>query len=157
MNGWTWILVLGMAVAMSPAFAGHYVVEMGSKSNPNAHLFAYDEKFRESTQLENYMLNMSASKIFTDATRLSTNMYLTATKDRTEIVINADFIGIGMVGYVIKDPKTGDTREEMSRISHMFIGNFSMDEHIKVLRDQAFDTGCWGACPVPTGGYLGPV
>jgi hypothetical protein len=157
MNGWAWILVLGMVVAVSPAFAEHYVVEIGSKSNPNAHLFAYDEKFRESTQLENYMLNVTASKIFTDATRLSTNMYLTATKDRTEMVINADFIGIGMVGYVVKDPKTRDTREEMSRISHMFIGNFSMDEHIKVLRDQVFDTGCWGTCPAPTGGYLGPI
>jgi len=146
-------------MVVSPALAGHYVVELGSKSNPNAHLFAYDEKFRESTQLQNYMLNVSASKIFTDATRLSTNMYLTATKDRTEMLINADFIGIGMVGYTVKDPDTGDIREEMSRISHMFIGNFSMDEHIKVLRGQAFDTGCWGggACPVPTGGYLGPI
>ena len=31
---------------ISQATAEHYVMEIGSKSNPNAHLFAYDQKFR---------------------------------------------------------------------------------------------------------------
>ena len=58
-------------------------MEIGSKSNPNAHLFAYDQKFRESTNLHNYPMKMSASKEFTDATRLSTRMELKALPNLT--------------------------------------------------------------------------
>jgi hypothetical protein len=129
-----------------PVLAEHYTMEMGSKSNPRAHLFSYDQKFRESTYLHNYDLNVSASKEFTDATRLSTRMYLTANKNWTEIVIDADFIGIGRIGYLVLDPETGNPREEMSRINHMFVGNFSLDEHLLVIRDHLAEAG-----------FLGPV
>ena len=133
-------------IIIFPALAEHYTMELGSKSNTKAHLFSYDQKFRESTQLHNYDLNMSASKEFTDATRLSTRMYLRANKNWTDLVINADFIGIGRLGYLILDPETGDTREEMSRINHMFVGNFSIDEHLLVVRDHMNEAG-----------FLGPV
>ena len=67
-----------LCIVISPAIAEHYVMEIGSKSNINAHLFAYDQKFRESTNLHNYPMKTSASKEFTDATRLSTRMELLA-------------------------------------------------------------------------------
>jgi hypothetical protein len=141
------VMIAGLCLMIVyPALAEHYTMEIGSKSNPNAHLFSYDQKFRESTQLHNYDLNMSASKEFTDATRLSTRMYLKANQNWTDLVINADFIGIGRIGYLILDPETGATKEEMSRINHMFVGNFSIDEHLLVVRDHMNEAG-----------FLGPV
>ncbi|MDM7934929.1 MAG: hypothetical protein QUS08_06015 [Methanothrix sp.] len=130
-----------MLMTLVPGLGEHYVMEIGSKSNPNAHLFAYDEKFRESTYLHNYQMNMSASKEFTDATRLSTRMELSALPNITAISIDADFIGIGRLGYLVLDPETGDVREEYSRIDHMFIGNFSLDEEIIVAKDHMEE--CW--------------
>jgi len=125
----------------SPAYAEHYVMEIGSKSNPNAHLFAYDQKFRESTNLHNYPMKMSASKEFTDATRLSTRMELKALPNLTEISIDADFIGIGRIGYLVLDPETGNIKDEMSRINHMFVGNFSIEEQILVAKDHMCENG----------------
>jgi hypothetical protein len=140
------VLAVILIFLVASATAEHYTMQLGSKSNPNAHLFSYDQKFRESTYLKNYMLNMSASKEFTEATRLSTKMDLRAYPQWTEILINADFIGIGRVGYVVLDPETGDVKEEMSRINHMFIGNFSMEEHIRVVKDYIGESS-----------FLGPV
>jgi hypothetical protein len=131
-----------------PILGEHYTMELGNKGNPRAHLFSYDQKFQESTYLHNYELNLSASKEFTDATRLSTRTYIIANRNLTDIVINADFIGIGRLGYLVLDPETGDPREgmEMSRINHMFVGNFSLDEHLLVVRNQM----SWGGflCPI---------
>lgn len=123
------------------ASAEHYVMEIGSKSNPNAHLFAYDQKFRESTKLHNYQMNMSASKEFTDATRLSTSMQLKALPNLTQMEIQADFIGIGRIGYLVLDPETGDVKDEQSRINHMFVGNFSIEEEIIVAKDHMCECG----------------
>jgi len=128
-------------IAVSPAYAEHYVMEIGSKSNPNAHLFSYDQKFRESTNLHNYPMKMSASKEFTDATRLSTKMELLALPNLTEMTIDADFIGIGRIGYLVLDPETGDIKDEVSRINHMFVGNFSIDEQIIVAKDHMCECG----------------
>ena len=125
-------------------------MELGSKSNPNAHLFSYDQKFRESTNLHNYPMKMSASKEFTDATRLSTKMELKALPNLTEMVIDADFIGIGRIGYLVVDPETGDNKgeisrvrlkDEVSRINHMFVGNFSIEEQILVAKDHMCESG----------------
>lgn len=138
------ILAIVIAATCS-VMAEHYVMEIGSKSNPNAHLFSYDQKFRESTHLHNYPLNMSATKEFTDATRLATRMQLKAMPNLTEIVIEADFIGIGRIGYLVLDPETGDVKDEMSRINHMFVGNFSIDEQIRVAKghmNESYDLGC---------------
>ncbi len=129
------------SISMSPAYAEHYVMEIGSKSNPNAHLFSYDQKFRESTNLHNYPMKMSASKEFTDATRLSTKMELLALPNLTEMTIDADFIGIGRIGYLVLDPETGDIKDEVSRINHMFVGNFSIDEKIIVAKDHMCEDG----------------
>ena len=126
---------------MCPAYAEHYVMEIGSKSNPNAHLFSYDQKFRESTNLHNYPMKMSASKEFTDATRLSTKMELLAQPNLTQITIDADFIGIGRIGYLLLDPETGDIKDEVSRINHMFVGNFSINEQIIVAKDHMCECG----------------
>lgn len=138
---WTHLISVAIAAiiilsALFPASAEHYVMKIGSKSDPDAHLFSYDEKFREATYLHNYDLGMSASKEFTDATRLATRMELTALPNMTEMIINADFIGIGRIGYLVLDTETGDVKDEMSRINHMFVGNFSLDEQIKVANDH---------------------
>ncbi|MEI6102960.1 MAG: hypothetical protein WCP70_03350 [Methanothrix sp.] len=134
-------LIFVLCIVMSPAYAEHYVMEIGSKSNPNAHLFSYDQKFRESTNLHNYPMKMSASKEFTDATRLSTKMELKALPNLTEMTIDADFIGIGRIGYLVLDPETGDIKDEVSRINHMFVGNFSIDEKIIVAKDHMCEDG----------------
>jgi len=130
-----------LSIVISPAIAEHYVMEIGSKSNPNAHLFSYDQKFRESTNLHNYPMKMSASKEFTDATRLATRMELKALPNLTEMTIDADFIGIGRIGYLVLDPETGDIKDEVSRINHMFVGNFSIDEQIIVAKDHMCENG----------------
>jgi hypothetical protein len=129
------IIVIAL-LALSPALAEQYVMQIGSKSNPNAHLFSYDQKFSESTNLHNYDLGMSASKEFTDTTRLASRMDLRAFPNVTEMTINADFIGIGRLEYVVLNSDTGDVKDEMSRINHMFVGNFSLDEQITVARDH---------------------
>lgn len=134
------VLIIFLAV-LCPVLAEHYVMELGSKSNPNAHLFSYDQKFRESTYLKNYPMNMSASKEFTDATRLSTRMELKALPNLTEMIIDADFIGVGRIGYLILDPETGSIKNEQSRINHMFVGNFSIDEQIIVAKNHMSECG----------------
>ena len=134
-------LIFVLSIAVSPAYAEHYVMEIGSKSNPNAHLFSYDQKFRESTNLHNYPMKMRASKEFTDATRLSTKMELKALPNLTEMTIDADFIGIGRIGYLVLDPETGDIKDEVSRINHMFVGNFTIDEKIIVAKDHMCEDG----------------
>ena len=134
-------LLVIMPIVAVPVAAEHYVMEIGSKSNPNAHLFAYDQKFRESTKLQNYPMKMSASKEFTDATRLSTKMELKSLPNLTQMTIDADFIGIGRIGYLVLDPETGDIKDEMSRINHMFVGNFSIDEEILVMKDHMCEDG----------------
>jgi hypothetical protein len=136
------IIIVITLLALPPALAEQHVMQIGSKSNPNAHLFSYDQKFSETTNLHNYDLGMSASKEFTDATRLASRMELRAFPNVTEMTINADFIGIGRLGYVVLDSDTGDIKDEMSRINHMFIGNFSLDEQITVARDHMAGDYC---------------
>jgi hypothetical protein len=140
-------MIIGLCLMLvCPVLAEHYTMEIGSKSNPRAHLFSYDEKFRESTNLHNYQMNVSASKEFTDATRLSTKMDLRADANVTDLLIDADFIGTGRIGYLILDPETGNIKDEVSRINHMFIGNFSLDEHLLVVRDHLCEAGF--SCPI---------
>jgi hypothetical protein len=137
---WLMILIISFII-IGPAASEHYVMEIGSKSNPNAHLFSYDQKFRESTNLHNYPMNMSATKEFTDATRLSTRMELKALPNLTEMNIDADFIGIGRISYLVLDPETGNIKDEVSRINHMFVGNFSIEEMIIVAKDHMCENG----------------
>ncbi|HOV81942.1 MAG TPA: hypothetical protein PLN19_07160 [Methanothrix sp.] len=135
------LVLVALSALAGPAAGEQYVVELGSKSNPNAHLFAYDQKWRESTALHNYPLKTSASKEFTDATRLSTRMDLLSQPNVTEINIDADFIGIGRIGYLVLDSETGDVKDEMSRINHMFVGNFTIEEKILVAKDHMCEDG----------------
>jgi hypothetical protein len=128
-------ILLILSVSAKP-----YTMLIGSKSDPEAHLFSYDQKFRETTRFVNYNLSMAASKEFVDCRQLSTRMDLRSVPDWVEITIGASFTGIGRVGYVVYDPVTGRPQEEMSRISHMFIGNFTMDEHIRVIKDHKDET-----------------
>jgi hypothetical protein len=134
------------SIVISQSLAEHYVMEIGSKSNPNAHLFSYDQKFRESTNLHNYPMKMSASKEFTDATRLSTKMELKALPNLTEMTIDADFIGIGRIGYLVldpdmKNPELWGPKYEVTRINHMFVGNFSINEQIIVAKNHMCEDG----------------
>ena len=140
------ILALGCTM-LFPAAAEHYVMEIGSKSNHNAHLFAYDQKFRESTRLQNAPMKMVASKEFTDATRLSTSMALKMEPNLTQMNIEADFIGIGRIDYLVYNPESdvaaGEVKERdvMSRINHMFVGNFSIEEQILVAKGHMCENG----------------
>ncbi|MGV8127027.1 MAG: hypothetical protein ACP5PV_07440 [Methanothrix sp.] len=140
------ILALSCTI-LFPAAAEHYVMEIGSKSNPNAHLFAYDQKFRESTRLQNAPMKMVASKEFTDATRLSTSMALKMEPNLTQMNIEADFIGIGRIDYLVYNPESdvaaGEVKERdvMSRINHMFVGNFSIEEQILVAKGHMCEDG----------------
>ena len=140
------ILALSYSI-LFPAAAEHYVMEIGSKSNPNAHLFAYDQKFRESTRLQNAPMKMVASKEFTDATRLSTSMALKMEPNLTQMNIEADFIGIGRIDYLVYNPESdvaaGEVKERdvMSRINHMFVGNFSIEEQILVAKGHMCEDG----------------
>ena len=140
------ILALGCTM-LFPAAAEHYVMEIGSKSNPNAHLFAYDQKFLESTRLQNAPMKMVASKEFTDATRLSTSMALKMEPNLTQMNIEADFIGIGRIDYLVYNPESdvaaGEVKERdvMSRINHMFVGNFSIEEQILVAKGHMCEDG----------------
>ena len=140
------ILALGCTM-LFPAAAEHYVMEIGSKSNPNAHLFAYDQKFRESTRLQNAPMKMVASKEFTDATRLSTSMALKMEPNLTQMNIEADFIGIGRIDYLVYNPESdvapGEVKERdvMSRINHMFVGNCSIEEQILVAKGHMCEDG----------------
>jgi len=141
------VLLIIVGILAGEVAGEAYVMQIGSKSNPNAHLFSYDQKWRESTHLQNYMMNVSISKEFTEATRLSTAMKLRAEKNVTEIVLNADFIGRARISYLILDPENVDIRDPMSEINHMFVGNFSLDEHMKVVRDYELADN-WGLGPV---------
>lgn len=135
-------IIIGLCLMVIwPALAEHYTMEIGSKSNPHAHLFSYDQKFRESTNLHNYMMDMSASQEFTDATRLSTRMYLKANKNLTDIATNADFIGIGRIGYLIMDSETGNPKDVLADVNHMYVGNFSLNEHLLVIKDHLSEAG----------------
>ena len=140
------ILALSCSI-LFPAAAEHYVIEIGSKSNPNAHLFAFDQKFRESTRLQNAPMKMVASKEFTDATRLSTSMDLMMEPNLTQMNIEADFIGIGRIDYLVYNPESdvaaGEVKERdvMSRINHMFVGNFSIEEQILVAKGHMCEDG----------------
>jgi hypothetical protein len=135
-------IIVGLCmIVICPALAEHYTMEIGSKSDPHAHLFSYDQKFIESTNLHNYMMNMSASETFTDATRLSTRMYLKANENFTDIATNADFIGIGRIGYLIMDPETGNPKDVAADINHMYVGNFSLNEHLLVIKDHLSEAG----------------
>jgi hypothetical protein len=136
------ILVLICCLAGSTGEPG--VIQIGSKSDPDAPLFSYDEKFHESTYHENFLVGMSASKDFDECTRLSSNTYLRSYPNWTEIVIGSSFEGIGRAGYLVLDPETMEVKEEMSRITHLFIGNFTMDEHIQVIKDHMNETGYLG-------------
>jgi hypothetical protein len=140
------MLLVFTSLVIIPSTAEHYVMEIGSKSNPNAHLFAYDQKFRESTKLQNYPMRTSASKEFTDATRLSTRMELKSLPNLTRMTIDADFIGIGRIGYMVLDPEVPDPemrgkKDEITRINHMFVGNFSIEEEILIAKDHMCEGG----------------
>ncbi len=142
--GLSWLMVL--FILLVPVNAEHYTMQIGSKSNPNAHLFSYDQKFRQNTLVNNIPLLTRANVEFTDATRLSTKMDLRTEANLTEITIDADFIGIGRLGYLVLDPESGDVRHEQSRINHLFAGNFSIEEQILVAKDHMRECG-YGSLP----------
>ena len=45
------------------------------------------------------------------------------------------------IGYLLLDPETGDIKDEVSRINHMFVGNFSINEQIIVAKDHMCECG----------------
>ncbi|MCX8207173.1 MAG: hypothetical protein N3G75_04995 [Methanothrix sp.] len=128
------LIVLGVAHSQP-------IIRLGSKTDPEAHLFTYDQKFRESTRFMNYNLSMVGEKEFEDCSRLSSRMDLRMFPSWTELVINANFSGIGRMGYVVYDEEREQPREEQSTITHMFIGNFSMDERLLVAKNHAVESG----------------
>lgn len=142
------VAVLGallLVASSSLAFQGPEPMKLGSKSNPEASLFSYDQKFSDTTTLKNYYLGMSAYKDFDGCDKLSSDIYLRTGRNWTDIALVANFSsGTGRMGYLVLDQDTMDIRDVMADVSHEFIGNFSIDEKITVAKDRMNETELFG-------------
>jgi hypothetical protein len=142
------VAVLGallLVASSSLAFQGPEPMKLGSKSNPEASLFSYDQKFSDTTTLKNYYLGMSAYKDFDGCDKLSSDIYLRTSRNWTDIALVANFSsGTGRMGYLVLDQDTMDIRDVMVDVSHEFIGNFSIDEKITVAKDRMNETELFG-------------
>ncbi len=142
------VAVLGallLVASSSLAFQGPEPMKLGSKSNPEASLFSYDQKFSDTTTLKNYYLGMSAYKDFDGCDKLSSDIYLTTSRNWTDIALLANFSsGTGRMGYLVLDQDTMDIRDVMVDVHHEFIGNFSIDEKITVAKDRMNETELFG-------------
>lgn len=135
------LLVAGTALA----FQGPEPMRLGSKSDPEASLFSYDQKFSDTTTLKNYYLGMSAYKDFDGCERLSSDIALESNPDWVDIAIQANFSrGTGRMGYLVLNQETMDIRDVMVDVSHEFIGNFSIDEKILVVKSGMNETNLFG-------------
>lgn len=81
------LAVVILVVGSSLAFQGPEPMKLGSKSDPDASLFSYDQKISDTTTLKNYHLGMSAYKDFDGCERLSSNIYLESNPDWVDIAI----------------------------------------------------------------------
>lgn len=140
-----WLALAGALLAiLGVALAQPDEVHIGSKSDPDASLFSYDQKFEQSSYLRNYYVGMSATKRFDQCTRLASSTYLKSNQDWVDIALGGNFTGIGHMGYVVLNQKTMDPKDEMARVSHDFVGRFSIDEKILVVKDHMNETGYFG-------------
>lgn len=134
-----------LVASSSLAFQGPEPMKLGSKSDPEASLFSYDQKFSDTTTLKNYYLGMSAYKDFDGCDKLSSVIYLTTSRNWTDIALLANFSsGTGRMGYLVLDQDTMDIRDVMVDVNHEFIGNFSIDEKITVAKDRMNETELFG-------------
>ncbi|MDF0591645.1 hypothetical protein [Candidatus Methanocrinis natronophilus] len=135
------LLVVGSGLA----FQGPEPIKLGSKSDPDAPLFSYDQKIRDTTTLKNYHLGMSAYKTFYGCERLSSEIYLDSNPDWVDIAILANFTqGTGRMGYLVLNQDSMDIRDVMVDVSHEFIGNFTIDEKILVMKRDMNETSVFG-------------
>ena len=127
------------------AFQGPEPMKLGSKSDPDAPLFSYDQKFSDTTTLKNYHLGVAAYKDFDGADRLSSNIYIESNREWVDIAIEANFSqGTGRMGYIVLNQDSMDIRDVMVDVSHEFIGNFTIDEKILVMKRDLNETGIFG-------------
>ena len=138
------VAVLGALLLLAGstlAFEGPEPMRLGSKSDPEASLFSYDQKFSDTTTLKNYYLGMSAYKDFDGCDRLSSDIYIKSSRNWTDIALQANFSsGTGRMGYLVLDQDTMDIRNVMVDVSHEFIGDFNIDEKILVVKNQMNET-----------------
>lgn len=140
------IVVIAIAALMlGIAFAQPETVLIGCKSNPEAHLFSYDQKFKETTRLRNYEVGAYISKEFDQCERLSSDTYLKSNPHWVDMAVGANFSGIGRIGYVALDPDTLDRKDVVAEVSHDFVGEFTLDEKILIIKDQMNETGYFGS------------
>ena len=99
--------------------------------------------FRENEELEKKAVELLKKEInFKDFI-----VYLKMEPNLTQMNIDADFIGIGRIDYLVYNPESDvaageiKERDEMSRINHMFVGNFSIEEQILVAKDHMCENG----------------
>lgn len=142
------VAVLGaflLVASTTLAFQGPEPMKLGSKSDPEASLFTYDQKFSDTTILKNYYLGMSAYKDFDGCEKLSSDIYIRSARNWTDIALVANFSsGTGRMGYLVLNQDTLDIRDVMADVSHEFIGNFTIDEKITVANYMANDTEIFG-------------
>ena len=139
------IAAIILVVGSSLAFQGPEPMKLGSKSDPDAPLFSYSQKFSDTTTLKNYHLGVAAYKDFDGADRLSSNIYLESNRDWVDIAIEANFSqGTGRMGYIVLNQDSMDIRDVMVDVSHEFIGNFTIDEKILVMKRDMNETGIFG-------------
>jgi len=138
------VAVLGtilLLASSSLAFERPEPMRLGSKSDPEASLFSYDQKFSDTTTLKNYDLGMSAYKDFDGCERLSSEITIESNPNWVDIALLANFShGTGRMGYLVLDQDTMDIRDVMVDVSHEFIGNFSIDEKILVVKNDMNNT-----------------
>ena len=138
------VAVLGtilLLASSSLAFERPEPMRLGSKSDPEASLFSYDQKFSDTTTLKNYDLGMSAYKDFDGCEKLSSDITIESNPNWVDIALQANFShGTGRMGYLVLDQDTMDIRDVMVDVSHEFIGNFSIDEKILVVKNDMNNT-----------------
>jgi hypothetical protein len=139
------LIALLLVASTTLAFQGPEPMRLGSKSDPEASLFTYDQKFSDTTTLKNYYIGTSAYMDFDACDRLSSDIYLTTSRNWTDIALMANFSeGTGRMGYLVLNQDTLDIRDVMADVSHEFIGNFTIDEKITVANYMANDTEIFG-------------
>jgi len=139
-------VIVMVFLTMGVVFAQSEVIHLGSKTDPDAPLFSYDRKFDEAMTVTNYDVGMFATKRYEDCTHLSSSTFLKSNPDWVDLAIGTNFTGRAELGYVVLDQYTMDRKNEMARVAHQFVGTFTLDDRILVIKNQMNESSFFGSC-----------
>jgi hypothetical protein len=140
------VIAGALLMILGAAFAQSDTIHLGSKSDSQASLFSYDQKFVESVCIKNYEVGMSASERFVHCERLTSNIYLKSNPDWVDMALGANFTGEARIGYVVLDPDTMDYKDEMALVDNYFVGTFTLEDQLLVIKNRMNETGFFGPC-----------